>query len=74
MGIPEPELRIVFPQHNGRDVILGTESTSESLSKWIESSGALSPIQEIRSPGCKVLSSLLTGPPSLNATSLIALP
>ena len=74
MGNPEPELRIVLPQHKGREVILGTESWSESLSKWMESSGAVSPTQEITSPGCRDLSNLLTGPPSLNATSLVAIP
>ena len=74
MGILEPELRIAFPQHNGRVVIRGTGLTIESLSKWIELSGAVRPTQEIKSPGCNVLSSLFTGPPSLNATSFVALP
>ena len=74
MGKPEPELRIVLPQQTGRDVILGTESRIDSLSKWIELSGAVRPTHEIISPGCRVLNNLLTGPPSLKATSLAALP
>jgi len=74
IGILEPELRIVFPQHNGREVTLGTVSETESRSRWTDPSGALRPTHDILSPGRRDLSNLLTCPPSLNATNLIAVP
>ena len=61
---------MVLEQHTGLPTIRGVGLTRQSFSKWMEPSGEASPVQLTMSPGANSLSSLLTGPPSENATNV----